>query len=372
METNNNVFTAGVFDLFHAGHMETIIKILDRFPDKKLIIGVASDKYTESFKRTPVQTLRERINTIKTIFNTNKRVTVIEDPLQSYTENYGAEFYTQHNISDHCQGADFDENPKVYEYIKSKKGFHVLGRSGLMSTTELINKLTPSEVVKLGGDTNFNMRIGNLVIKKIIRGSISFIDDAYTKLLEKKLFGITSYQRFDDLVFLPYIEGNVTPEITIREVIDLSERINKSGLKPIISILDVFKKYDFYPDRDLYRPLLDDISYVSHGDMAYTNIVKGHGGITPIDWEFLCYSVRYWDLGCFLASLYIYKHSSLNDILQKLLGVPNAKMAILATMLLCDYWIAWSISTNYDFFSKELKELKSFLAKQIINTFKGE
>jgi hypothetical protein len=310
--------------------------------------------------------MEERINTIKTIFKTNKRVSVIEDPLRTYSENYTKLFYEKLAITDHCQGADFDENPKVYEYIKSKNGFHVMGRSNLMSTTELINKLSPSEVIKLGGDTNFNLRVGNIVLKKIVHGSISFIDDAYTKLLERKLFGITSYQRFDELVFLPFIEGNVTPELTVKEVIDLSEKINKSGLRPIISIIDVFKKYDFYPDRELYATLLNDINYVSHGDMAYTNIVKGQSGITPIDWEFLCYSVRYWDLGCFLASLYIYQHNNLEQILEKVSNVSDTKLAILATMLLCDYWIAWSISTKYDFFSKELKELRSFLLKQVL------
>lgn len=365
MCNKGKVFTAGVFDLFHAGHMESIMKILDKFPDRPLIISVASDEYTKSFKRTPIQSMEERINTIKTVFNSNAKITVIEDPLKNYLENYTAAFYEKHGITDHCQGADFDENPKCYEYIKSKNSFHVMGRSKLMSTTELINKLTPAEVSKLPGDTNFNVRIGNIVVKKIVYGSISFIDDAYTKLLEKKLFGITSYQRFDELVFLPFIEGNVTPEISVPEIIDLSKKINNSGLKPIITIMDVFKKYDFYPDRELYAPLLDDISYVCHGDMAYTNIVKGQGAITPIDWEFLCYSVRHWDLGCFFASLYIYKHNSADEILEKLLTVADSKLGILATMLLCDYWIAWSISTKHDFFSKELKELRVFLTKQV-------
>ncbi|MDR2551681.1 MAG: adenylyltransferase/cytidyltransferase family protein [Treponema sp.] len=354
-------FTAGVFDLFHAGHMESIIKILNQFPDQNLIIGVASDKYTESFKRTPVQTMEERMHTIKTVFAANSRVTVIRDPLEDYTENYEQPFYDQYNISDHCQGADFDENPSVYAYIKSKNGFHVMGRSSLMSTTELINRLAPSRVTKLGGDTNFNLKIGNMVIKKIVHGSTSFIDDAYSKLLEKKLFGITTYQRFDDLVFIPFIEGSVTHNITVQEVIDLSERINKSGLKPIISIMDVFRKYDFYPDKELYAPLLSDINYVSHGDMAYTNMVKGQNGLTPIDWEFLCYSVKYWDLGCFLASLYIYQHHDLEQIREKVLETSDVKLAGLATMLLCDYWTAWIVSTGHEFFSKELKELRSFL-----------
>jgi cytidyltransferase-like protein len=93
METKGKVFTAGVFDLFHAGHMESIMKILDKFPDRHLIIGVASDAYTESFKRTPVQKLENRMNTIKAIFKTNKLVTVIEDPLKKYTESYTEPFF---------------------------------------------------------------------------------------------------------------------------------------------------------------------------------------------------------------------------------------------------------------------------------------
>jgi len=365
MESEGKIFTAGVFDLFHAGHMESIMKILDMFPGRQLIIGVASNAYTESFKRTPIQSMEERVNTIKVVFKTNNRIMIIEDPLEDYMESYTASFYDKYGITDHCQGSDFDENPKCYEYIKSKDGFHVTGRSDLMSTTELINRLTPSEVKKLPGDTNLNIRIGNIVIKRIVHGSVSFIDDAYSKLFEKKLFGITSYQRFNDLVFLPFIEGNVTPGITVKEVVDLSGEIAKSGLKPMISIIDVFRKYDFFPDRELYSPLLDDMSYVSHGDMAYTNIVKGQGVITPIDWEFLCYSVRYWDLGCFLASLYTHKHNSANEILEKLLLLTDSRLAILATMLLCDYWIAWSISTKHDYFSKELKELRIFLAKHV-------
>jgi len=362
MNSAEKVFTSGVFDLFHAGHMESIIKILDMFPGRELVIGVVSDSYAESFKRTPVQNAKERISTVETVFKSNERVTVIKDPIGDYMENYTQSFYDEHGITDHCQGADFDENPLCYEYMKSKNCFHVMGRSNLMSTTELINKLKPSEVRKLDSATNLNVKVGNIVVKKIVHGSINFIDDVYTKLYEGKLFGISSYQRFDDLVFLPYIEGSVTPNITIQEIIDLSGVIERSGLKPSISILDIFRKYDFYPDKELYASLLNDIKYVSHGDLLYTNIVRcGGGGLLPIDWEFLCYSTRYWDLGCFLASLYIYKHNTGSEILEKLSAAGDSELAVLATMLLCDYWIAWSISTKHDFFSKELRELRSFL-----------
>ena len=43
MEKKGNVFTAGVFDLFHAGHMESIMRILDNFPDRNIIIDSISN-----------------------------------------------------------------------------------------------------------------------------------------------------------------------------------------------------------------------------------------------------------------------------------------------------------------------------------------
>ncbi|MCZ2614374.1 adenylyltransferase/cytidyltransferase family protein [Bacteroides fragilis] len=366
MLNKGRVYTAGVFDLFHAGHMESIMKILNQFPDQVLIIGVATDKYTKSFKRTPVQTCSERIHTIESIFSTNEKVMVIQDPLETYADNYEKWFYEKFGITDHCQGTDFDENPKVYEYIKSINGFHLMGRSELMSTTELINKLTPSHVIKLDGDTNQNFRLGNIVIKEVIHGDTEFMDDAYTQLLNNELFGVTNYQRFGKLVFLPFIEGNVTPKVSVHDVVSLSEQISKSGLKPKISLLDVFQKYNFVPDGKLYTELLKDVTVVCHGDMAYTNLVKGQTGLIPIDWEFLCYGVKYWDLGCFLASLYIYGHSDCENIYSKIAETKDLKSAMLATLLLCDYWLAWSVSTEYDYFTKELTELREYLFTKYI------
>ncbi|MCL2294837.1 MAG: adenylyltransferase/cytidyltransferase family protein [Spirochaetes bacterium] len=364
METGfGNIYTAGVFDLFHASHAERITIILGKFPGRHLIIGVASDAYVKSFKRAPVQHLEERINTIKAIYQANKRVSVIVDPLKTYTDKYTASFYNKYNITDHCQRDDWDENPKVYEYIKSKKGFHEIGQSNLISKDELISRLMPSEVIELGGDNNINFRIGNIAIKKIIHGSISFIDDAYTQLRDKKLFGITHFKRFYDMIFIPFIEGVVTPDISVKEIMDLTEQIAKSGLKPTITIMDVFRKFDYVPDKDLYAPLLNDITHICHGDLAYTNIVKGPNGLIPIDWEWLCYSVPYWDLANFLTSLYIYGHNSLEEILEKTKEVPDPKLAMLSTMLLCDYWLQWSVSAGQDFFPKECRELLDFLTK---------
>ena len=361
MFQKGKVYTAGVFDLFHAGHMESIMKILDCFPEQELLIGVATDKYTKSFKRTPIQNMKERMHTIRSVFATNKRVTVIEDPLDTVECSYEKYFYEQYSITDHCQGTDFDENPSCYQYIKSVNGFHIMGRSLLMSTTELINKLTPSRVVKLDGDTNENYRLGNIVIKRIVYGDVDFIDYAYGQLLEKGLFGITSYQRFGQLAFLPFIEGNISPNLSFEQVLELTKEINASGLKPRITLIDMFNQYGFTPDKDFYADLLSDMSYVCHGDLAYTNLVKNQEGVYPIDWEFLLYGTEHWDLACYIASVYIYQYIDCRCVLDSISDMENCNQIKKTIMLLCDYWIAWSVFTKHDFFSKELKMLRSFL-----------
>lgn len=361
MSQKGKVYTAGVFDLFHAGHMESIMKILDLFPEQDLVIGVATDKYTKSFKRTPIQNMKERMHTIQSVFSTNKRVTVIEDPLETVECSYEKSFYDQYGITDHCQGTDFEENPSCYQYMKSVNGFHIMGRSLLMSTTELINKLTPSRVFKLEGDTNENYRLGNIVIKRIVYGDADFIDYAYSQLLDKGVFGVNSYQRYGQLVFLPYIEGHVSPNLSFEQVLSLTRKINNSGLKPKITLLDMFNQYDFVPDKEFYYDILSNLNYVCHGDLAYTNLVKNQEGLFPIDWEFLLYGTEYWDLACYITSVYIYQYIDCRNVLDAISDMDNCKEIKKTVMLLCDYWIAWSAFTKHDYFTKELRMLRSFI-----------
>ena len=286
---------------------------------------------------------------------------MIEDPLETVECSYEQAFYEHYGITDHCQGTDFDENSSCYQYIKSMNGFHLMGRSQLMSTTELINKLTPSRVVKMDGDTNENYRLGNIVIKRIVYGNVDFIDYAYGQLLEKGLFGISSYLRFGKLVFLPFIEGNVTPNLTFDQVLELTRQINKSGLKPKITLVDMFAQYGFTPDLEMYGDLLSHLPYVCHGDLAYTNLVKNQEGLFPIDWEFLLYGTEYWDLATYIASVYVYQYVDCRSVLDEVNDMENSTQIKKNLMLLCDYWIAWSAFTGHDFFSKESNMLRSFL-----------
>ena len=52
------VYTSGVFDLFHVGHL-SVFKKAKQFGDY-LIVGVHSDQDVESYKRTPIISCEQR------------------------------------------------------------------------------------------------------------------------------------------------------------------------------------------------------------------------------------------------------------------------------------------------------------------------
>jgi len=61
------IYTDGVFDLFHRGHIECFKYIKNKYPNSELIIGVVSDKDCESYKRIPIICEEDRLEIIKSI-----------------------------------------------------------------------------------------------------------------------------------------------------------------------------------------------------------------------------------------------------------------------------------------------------------------
>lgn len=249
--------------------------------------------------------------------------------------------------------------------MELKDDLYLAVDNDIISTLEVEETSNVPHAVKLGGHTNLCLRVGNILIKKIIHGNLDIIDNAYTQLAEKKLFGITNYQRFDDIVILPFIEGYVTEDISVKEFMYLSDQIRQSGIKPRFTLFDLFDRYNFNPDKKLYGSLLKDTNDVCHGDLAYINIIRTEDTIIPIDWEFFCYANRYWDLGCFLASLYVLDHANTDEIRQKTEEVADPTLAALNVMLLCDYWRAMGDFTGNYYYPKELKVLRDYLLNYV-------
>ena len=69
----HTVYLDGVFDLFHASHISFIQKVRKHAMkffqvneyDIRIVAGVISDKDVESYKRTPVMTLTQRVTMLQ-------------------------------------------------------------------------------------------------------------------------------------------------------------------------------------------------------------------------------------------------------------------------------------------------------------------
>ena len=59
-KTRKVVYTDGIYDLFHRGHVESFIQIKQMFPNCYLIVGIMDDKVAEGYKRKPIYSEEDR------------------------------------------------------------------------------------------------------------------------------------------------------------------------------------------------------------------------------------------------------------------------------------------------------------------------
>lgn len=72
------VYTYGVFDLFHGGHID-LLKEAKALGDK-LIVGLFTDEVAENFKRKPIMNLEQRIKIVRHIVYVDE--VIIQDELR--------------------------------------------------------------------------------------------------------------------------------------------------------------------------------------------------------------------------------------------------------------------------------------------------
>lgn len=132
------VYMDGIFDLYHAGHVDAIEKCKDAALGGDVIIGVISDKDAKKYKRTPIYSEEDRIRLI----SNNRYVDeVIRNPPLVVTE----EFMNKHNIDcvvhAFADDADFE---KQKEFFKDPIRLHKFMRieySDRTSTTDIIHRI---------------------------------------------------------------------------------------------------------------------------------------------------------------------------------------------------------------------------------------
>jgi cytidyltransferase-like protein len=133
------VYIDGVFDLFHRGHIESIIKaknVLNDPDNTILIVGIVGDYDAISYKRKPIINEDDR----KTIIKSIKYVDQIICPCPLIVT---LEFIKKYNIDLVVHGFVSDEDRN-----KQKDFYNIIKMKGFFKEIEYYSKISTSDIIK--------------------------------------------------------------------------------------------------------------------------------------------------------------------------------------------------------------------------------
>lgn len=146
-----NVYCDAVADLYHIGHVNFLNAAYDqgvkcahqkfanspRIPKVHMIVGIHNDKTVETYKRAPINTMKERISVVEHHYRVFK---VIPNAPLVLTENY----LKKHNIDLVCGNAGTTGDPYYdsFNHVpKQLKMFAIIPRTPSISTTTIIDRV---------------------------------------------------------------------------------------------------------------------------------------------------------------------------------------------------------------------------------------
>ncbi len=135
------VYIDGVFDLFHRGHLESLIKAKNALGDPDntyLLVGVVSDEECTGYKRKPIINETDRVEIVKNIVGVDQ--IIFPCPLV-----VDMDFIKSNNIDmvvhGFCNEADREKQKTFYAEIKSQGYFQEIEYYSKTSTTDIINQI---------------------------------------------------------------------------------------------------------------------------------------------------------------------------------------------------------------------------------------
>jgi len=133
------VYIDGVFDLFHRGHLESLIKSKNVYNDPEntfLIVGVVSDKDCQSYKRLPIINEDDRLEIVKNIKLVDN--VIFPCPL-IVTMDFIKEYNIDLVVHGFCNDADREKQKPFFENIKTH--FKEIDYYSKISTTNIIKNI---------------------------------------------------------------------------------------------------------------------------------------------------------------------------------------------------------------------------------------
>ena len=135
------VYLDGVFDLFHRGHLESLVKAKNVYNDSEntiLIVGVVSDEVCKSYKREPIINEEDRVEIVK-------NMKLVDEIIFPCPLNVTMDFIRENKIDLVVHGfsndADREKQKDFFKEINDNGYFKEIEYYSKISTTDLIKKI---------------------------------------------------------------------------------------------------------------------------------------------------------------------------------------------------------------------------------------
>ena len=132
------LYTDGIFDLFHYGHIESFRKCKELYEDVTLIVGVISDKNATSYKRPPIYCESHRYALVE---NSKYVDQIIKDSPLVITKEFMEECKIDVVVHGFINKDDENKQDDFFHYPKSVNKFQTISYCNEISTSEIIKKI---------------------------------------------------------------------------------------------------------------------------------------------------------------------------------------------------------------------------------------
>lgn len=133
------IYTDGIFDLFHRGHLEYIKHCKETFTDVFLIVGIVNDKDATGYKRPPIYCENDRYEIVSNIKYVDK---IVKDAPLIIDENFMNEHQIDYVIHSFSNEADAEKQKEFFKVPIMLNKFMTIQYYSSISTTDIIKKIT--------------------------------------------------------------------------------------------------------------------------------------------------------------------------------------------------------------------------------------
>lgn len=136
------IYTDGIYDLFHRGHVESLNLCKSLYPNTYLIVGVINDKDATAYKRAPIYNESDRYTIIENLKCVDK---LVRDAPLIVTQEFLEEHQIDLVVHGFANPEDSLKQTDFYKVPKELKKFKEVAYYNGISTTDIISKITGAQ-----------------------------------------------------------------------------------------------------------------------------------------------------------------------------------------------------------------------------------